>query len=50
MRKPGWESVVTSDGYGPLLFYLVLSASAVFAGIFFLRLLTGLHMLALPLH
>ena len=50
MRKPGWERVVTSDGHSPLLFYLVISATAVLAGILFVRLLGAIHLLVMPLH
>ncbi len=50
MRKPGWERVVTSDGRSPLLFYLIISVTAVFAGVLFLRLLGAIHLLVMPLH
>jgi hypothetical protein len=49
MRRLGWDRVLTSDGYGPLLFYLILGVTSIFAGFFFLRLMTTLHTLALPL-
>ena len=48
-QKPGWERVVTSDGYSPLLFYLVVSVTAVFASVFFLRLLDGIRLLTMTL-
>ncbi len=34
MKKNPWERVVTSDGYAPLLFYLMVVVSVLLAGLF----------------
>jgi len=49
MHRRGWDRVVTSDGHGQLLFYLVVSVTVVFVSIVFVRLLVALHLMVLPL-
>jgi hypothetical protein len=34
VKKNPWERIVTSDGYAPLLFYLMVVMSVMLAGLF----------------
>jgi hypothetical protein len=45
VRKNPWERVVTSDGYAPLLFYMMVVISVALAGLF-LQMWTkfGIHL------
>lgn len=46
MKKNAWERVVTSDGYGPLLFYLLMGMAVVVVGYFLNFWMTfGAHLL-----
>lgn len=49
MKKPYLERVITADGFGPLLFYLMLGVAALMAGyILHLWVAFGMHLHLLP--